>query len=282
MTKLFPKEFISGSITNKTDMNAACLKFPQYSKTFLYIALARPGVRKWYEDRWPQLQKYLDKNFATKFQMESEHPGRAWEFHLGATLLERGFALEKKCSHAGPDFCIKISETQKLWIEAIACDLGNIDPVPHSVGGNNYIDVDIRPRVLRITSAIKTKSETFKKYLQDSRSRISRNDCFVIAVNGEAIEHGALGTSKDLLTRAVFGKGPDTYVIPKGNKTLKGPYYEPLRTVTKKAETRERDVTIQTDFMEVDEFSEISAVIYWGGIRFPFCISYQSKKSDSR
>lgn len=268
MTKLFPENFISGSITNQAGLNTALLQFPNYSKTFIAIALAKPEIRRWYEDRWPQLQKYLDRDFEAKFQSESEHSARAWEFYLGSVLLERGLALEEKTSDAGPDFCVKVSEMQKIWIEAIACDLGEADPVPpipemvtgvmYSCGGN--IEDDNRPKVLRITNAIGTKLEKFKSYLQYLHSDISGNDCLVIAVNGAAIEH--ISNSNMLLKRAVFGQGPDVYVRRKGEEKFKGPFYQPIPTVTKRAKTG--DETIPANFMEMVEFSIISAVIYCG------------------
>ena len=265
---LFPPNFISGSITDQAALDSAFLQYSSYSRTFVWMALAKPEIRKWYEDSWPQVQRYLDRDFEAKFQMEEEHNARAWEFHLGSVLLERGFTPQEKTSDAGPDFCIKISDTQKVWIEAIACDLGEVDPVPpmpemlpgvmYSSGGN--IEDDNRPRVLRITSVIGTKFEKFKDYLQDVQSGISQNDCLVIAVNGAAIEH--ISNSRMLLKRAVFGQGPDVYVKRKGEEKFKGPFYKSIPTVTKKAKAGEE--SIPANFMEIEEFSKISAVLYCG------------------
>jgi len=56
MKSLFPSNLISGSVKNQINLDNAFLQYPSYSRGFLTIALARPDIRKWYEDRWPELQ----------------------------------------------------------------------------------------------------------------------------------------------------------------------------------------------------------------------------------
>lgn len=271
--KIFPDELVSGTVTNQKELDEAFIKYPNFSKTYIQTALYWEDARKWYESNWLKVYKYLDKNFLNKFQTGEEHYARAWEFHLAAVLLDKGLQLEEKTWETGPDFCIKTPTGGKIWIEAIICDLGIVDPVEpypvmqsgqiYSFGGN--IEDTHRPRALRITNAIGTKFEKFKKYLDDSKSGVSKDDCLVIAINGGAIQHFA--DPSMLFKRAVFGQGPDVLVKIPGQEKLKGGFYKPTPTIIKKKDVSEEE--IPANFMEMDEFSKISAVLYCGhGVSF--------------
>src|SRR3989344_1721861 len=180
IAKIFPDEMMSRTVTNQQELNGAFLKYPNFSKTYIQTALHWKDARKWYEENWPKVFKFLDKNFLDRFRMEEEHYARAWEFHLATVLLNKGIELEEKTWETGPDFCIKTPTGKKIWVEAITCDLGTVDPVEpypvmqsgqiYSFGGN--IEDTHRPRALRITNAIGTKFEKFKKYLNDSKSGV--------------------------------------------------------------------------------------------------------------
>jgi len=268
MGLLFPENFLSGSIKSDKELEGAFAQYPNFSRAYIVIALGKTGLRKWYEDKWPELQKYLDKNFIVGFQSEREHLSRAWEFHLASVLLNHQLLLKEKSWEIGPDFCIETEGGKKIWIEAIACDLGKTDPVDpmpiltpgvlYSSGGN--IEEINRPRALRITNAIATKFERYKDYLSNPKSGVLENDCLVIAVNGEAIQHES--EARILFKCAVFGQGPDVLIRKPGSEKFQGGYYKPSLTIVKKAEGREE--IIPANFMEIDEFSKISAVIYSG------------------
>lgn len=268
ISKIFPDNLISGSVKNQKELNDAFLKYPSFSKTYIQTALYWKDTRKWYEDNWPKVYKYLDKNFLDKFQAETEHRSRAWEFHLAAVLTDKGLNLEEKTWKTGPNFCIKTLSGKKIWIEAITCDLGKVDPVEpypdmkpgkiYSFGGS--IEDEHRPKALRITSAIGTKLEIFKKYLKNSKSGVAKDDCFLIAINGAAIQH--FSDSNMLFKRSVFGQGPDVLVRVPGQEKLKGGFYKPTPTIKKKRNNSEEE--IPATFMEMDDFSIISAVLYCG------------------
>lgn len=267
--KIFLEHFISGSVTSQEELNAAFLKYPELPSAYVQTALHWQDNRDWYEKHWSKVCKYLDHDFLEKFQMKEEHLARAWEFHIAAVFTEQGLQLEEKTWKYGPDFCIKLLNGSNLWIEAIACDLGDVDPVEpypdmkpgilYSFGGN--IEDTHRPRALRITSAIGTKLEKFKGYLKNSKkSGVQEGDCLLIAVNGNAIQHH---TQADMLfKRSVFGQGPDVYVKVQGKEKLQGPFYKPTPTITKK--TKNKNFPIPANFMEMDEFSKISGVLYCG------------------
>lgn len=266
--KIFPDKFISRSITTQKELDDAFLKYPNYSRTYIQTALYSGDIREWYENYWPKVYEYLDKDFLKKFVTEKEHNSRAWEFHLAAVLIERGLQLEKKTWKIGPDFCIKTKSGKKIWIEAITCDLGTIDPVEpypdmqpgkiYSFGGN--IEDIHRPRALRITNAIGVKLEKFKNYLVNSKSGVSSKDCLLIAVNGSLIQHFA--DPGMLFKRSIFGQGPDVLIKVLGQEKLQGGFYKPTPIIIKKKDSYEEK--IPANFMEMNEFAKISAVLYCG------------------
>lgn len=268
MEPLFPTNLISDPIESQEELDAAFAKYPQFSKTYVQIALYWKDTRKWYENHWPKVYKYLDKDFIQRFQMEKEYNARAWEFHVAAVFTDKGLKFKEKTWTYGPDFCIELPG-KNLWIESIACDLGTVDPVEprpnlkpgiiYSFGGN--IEDDHRPRALRITSAMGTKLEQFSKYLQDSqKSGVKEGDCLLIAVNGDAIQH--FSEASALFKRSVFGQGPEVLVRIPGKEKLQGGFYKPVPLIPKKTATKE--YTVPAIFMEMEEFSKISAVLYCG------------------
>lgn len=266
--KIFPDEFVSGSVTNQKELDDAFLKHPDFSKEYIQIALYWKETRKWYEENWPKVSKYLDKNFLDKFKTEKEHYARAWEFHLASVFLERGLKLKEKTWEIGPDFCIITSVGKKIWVEAIICDLGITDPVEprpvlqpgriYSFGGN--IEDTNRTRALRITNAIGTKFEKFNLYLTDTRSGVKNEDCFLVAINGDKIQH--MADPSMLFKRAVFGQGPEVLVRVPGQEKLQSGFYKPTPIIIKKKEGKEEE--IPANFLEMNEFSKISVVLYCG------------------
>lgn len=268
MSEIFPKNLISGSVKNQSDLEKIFNDNPNISKTYLQIATYWKETRDFYDSNWCKVKKYLDKNFLNKFKMESEHDSRAWEFHLASVFINEGLNLLEKTWDYGPDFCIKLDNGKKIWVEAIICTLGDTDPVEprpvltpgkvYSFGGN--IEDINRPKALRITSAIGTKFEKFKKYLKDSKCPVEKDDCLVIAINGKLIQHHS--EAFRLFKYAVFGQGPDVLRRIEGQEKLQGGYYKPVSTVKRKTSDGEMDIPIT--FMEMNEFSPISAVLYCG------------------
>ncbi len=269
MEMLFPVEMISGSVKSQADLDAGFSAYPHLSRAYIQTALYWEDLRKWYEDNWPRIHKFLDRDFLTRFKLEQEHFARAWEFHIAAVLSERGLMFEEKIWEYGPDFCIKLPDGKKLWIEAITCDRGKVDPVEpypnmlpgqiYSFGGN--IEDTHRPRALRITSAIGTKLEKFNDYLKNSeKSGVQPEDCLIIAINGSAIQHH--DEPSMLFKYAIFGQGPDILVKVPGKEKLQGGFYKPIVNIIKKSGDKEH--AIPANFMEIEDFSKIGAVLYCG------------------
>jgi hypothetical protein len=65
-----------------------------------------------------------------------------------------------------------------------------------------------------------------------------------------------------LFKRAVFGQGADVLVRVEGKERLKGGFYKPEPFIEKNK--GDRSESVPSNFMEMDEFSIISAVIYSG------------------
>jgi hypothetical protein len=269
MEPIFPENITFRPIESQQDLDEAFLQYPQFAKAYIKTALYQKDTRDWYEKNWPKVYKYLDKDFVSKFQMEAEHDARAWEFHVVAILLEKGCQFKEKTWTYGPDFCIAMPDGRNLWIEAITCNLGKVDPVEpypdlkpgiiYSFGGN--IEDEQRPRALRITSAIATKFEQFNKYLNNAqKTGVNKGDYLLIAVNGQAIQH--FSDSGRLFKRAIFGQGPDVLVRKAGEEKFQGGFYKPVPLIPKNTGTKED--LIPATFMEMDEFSKISAVLYCG------------------
>jgi len=269
MEALFPVEMASGSVKSQADLDAGFSTYPQLSRTYVQTALYWEDLRKWYENHWPRVHYYLDRDFLRKFKLEEEHLARAWEFHIAAVFSDKGLLLEEKNWEYGPDFCIKLPNGRKLWIEAIACDRGKVDPVGpypnllpgriYSFGGN--IEDTHRPRALRITNAIGTKLEKFSRYLDNpEKSGVRADDCLIIAVNGSAIQHHDEPIT--LFKYSIFGQGPDVLVRVRGKERFQSGFYKPIATISKKSGDKEHP--IPANFMEMEAFSKISAVMYCG------------------
>ncbi len=265
---LFPTEFISGSVETQEQLDAALAHYHAHSPSFVTIGLYRKETREWYEQNWSKLYKYLDKDFANKFRSKAEHLSRLWEFHVAHVLLDRGLKIQEKTWDVGPDFCILDSSGRKVWIEAVTCTSGETDPVPPRPnlregemyeGGGNIEDLN-RPLVLRVLNAVASKYEKYKQYIANPKSGVSKDDCFIIAVSGADIEFATY--SNMLLKRAVFGVGPDVYYKDAVTGKLVGPFYTPTPNISKK--TKDGTEIMPANFMEMDEFSSIGAVIYCG------------------
>jgi hypothetical protein len=261
---LFPTELLPGSVDSREELEQAFAQYPDYSEEYLAIALAKLRIREWYEEQWSFVRDYLDKDFKDRLKIKGEWLGRAWEFHLAAVFKKYDLPLKKKGWSSGPDFCIEMPDGKKIWIEAIACTQGTVDavePMPEMVSGVIYdfsgdIEQINRPRALRVTAAIRNKLEKYRGY---ATKLISPNDCIIIAINGEAIQHHA--DPESLFRYAVFGQGPDMLIHRRVGK-IEGGYYKPVPTIVKNAQAGQKEV--QTHCMVMEEFANISAVIYSG------------------
>ena len=290
-SKIFPDFLIASSVRNQGELDAVFLKYYNYSKTYIKTALYSywQNDRKWYEKNWPRVRTYLDKNFLSEFQKENSHNARAWEFYLATVFIDRGFKLLQKTWKKGPDFCIKMTTEKNIWIDAVACDDGEIHVKQYQHGCHQYgIEEMQHNRVLRITGALWKKFKKFNDDLNDSKSevKISNKDCLVVAISGANIQDKSDGQA--LFERAMFARGLDAYYKTPGHEGFQRGY-SPAPPVTRFKKGNDSVEEIKTEPMVMDEFSKISAVLYsgysvghssWSGIGDEFLFAYHSKPDN--
>lgn len=265
--KFFPEYLVSDSVKSQKELDDVLSKYSNLSRSFVWMSVCQPQMRNVYESEWLNVKKYLDKDFVkTLHTIEDEFVPRSWEFHLAVALIKHKLPLKEKTWERGPDFCIETKNGKKIWVEAVTCTLGKEDPVEsrpdlkpgqiYSSGGN--IEDSHRPRALRIMNAIDSKLKKYKNYLKDGI--VSKNDCLIIAVNGQLIGH--YSEPNMLFKYTIFGQGPDVLIKVPGQDKLQGGFYKPIPVIIKN--TKDKKEEIPPHFMEMDEFSMISAVVYCG------------------
>lgn len=256
--KIFPDNFISGSITNQKELDDAFTKYSTFDKTYIQIALYDKTTRKWYEENWPKVHPYLGKDFLKRFQ-EKEHRSSSWEFYLATVFINKKFKLLEK-PQEGPDFCIELPKGKKIWIEAITCEDGEIRVKQYAPGCNQYSIEDMQHnRVLRITSVFWEKFNKFDRYLKNKKIGITSHDYLVIAINGSAIQgHSDV---QALFERAMFARGLDMVTFSQKESQIT---YKPAPPVIRIRKVDNIVEEIKTEPMVMNKFSRISAVLYSG------------------
>jgi len=183
MTRLFNEDL--GTASNSIQLAKLKRKFSSFHPSYVATSTmtTRPEFKIWLEAIWKQYEPYADSNFPNEFKKQFNQ--RAWELHLGSTLINRGYVLGSH-TDAGPD--IKISfEGKNVWVEAIAVEKGDTkDKVPDIEYGK-AMDVPEKEMLLRLTAGLSEKHQKYLKYLKGSY--ISQNDPFVIAIDRSPLEH---------------------------------------------------------------------------------------------
>lgn len=163
---------------------------------------------------WAQFEPFADPTFIKQFSQDPH--AHFWEMYLGCTLLDAGKTLLKADERKGeaglPDICI-VEGTQRIWIEAIAPDIGEAGPnqvkgpKPINEGGG-LEPAPLRQCQLRMTSALLEKSGVMQNYM--TKGPIKVDDVRLIAIGA-----GRFGTlaSEDppTILSSVFPIG-DEYV----------------------------------------------------------------------
>jgi hypothetical protein len=153
------------------------------------------------EALWARYEPYADANFCQEFSLQPDT--RFWEMYLTVRLVDAGRKVRTSAEvpranrDVGPDICVR-KGTRKIWIEAVSPDQGHEDN-PDRVGDwpadEQRIDVEEeRRRVeLRITTALNSKIEKFKRYRADGI--VDERDSCIVAISGgqfplQAIQFG--------------------------------------------------------------------------------------------
>ncbi|WP_292377550.1 hypothetical protein [Mesorhizobium sp.] len=115
MTRIFD---FDGPNMNKGFINLRAAEHPEEKRLHSII-----------EGMWERYEPYADPDFRDGFARDVD--ARFWEMYLGWTFLEAGHALlptsERLRERGQPDLCV-LTDSGRIWIEAIAPDEGNPGP----------------------------------------------------------------------------------------------------------------------------------------------------------
>lgn len=251
MTKLFNENL--GKASNSKELAKLKKKLSHYDPSYVAISTmtTHPEFRDELESIWEQYRPYADSSFPNEFKKQFSQ--RAWELHLGSTLLNRGYTLGNH-SNTGPDFKIPY-EDKNIWIEAIAVEKGDgQDRVPNIEFGK-AIDVPEKEMLLRLTAGLKEKYQKYLSYLKDNI--VGQNDPFVIAIDRSPLEH--LDPQIPLILKCLFAIGYQVLFLKK----------EKTQTKTEGSTWSAREKVNKISGNEVEmlmfrnsSFEGISAIIY--------------------
>ncbi len=212
------------------------------------------------QDMWTVYEPFADPDFRQGFARDID--ARFWEMYLGCTLINAGKKLLPACNrrHEGgqPDLCV-IEENHRIWIEAIAPDLGDngpdriVRPVPINDGGG-LVPAPIRQAQLRTSSAFWTKAQKVRSYLE--RGDIAPQDTRIIAIS--ACRFGAYVTERPLplIMSTLFPIGDAYITIDRATGDVVEERYHPAPFIQ-----RENGPIPRTAFHD-NGFADISGVIW--------------------
>jgi len=213
------------------------------------------------EAMWAVYEPYADPDFREGFARDPD--GRFWEMYIGYTLIEEGRTLlpaaKRQRGGGQPDLCV-IDGERRIWIEAIAPDVGTAGPDqvrgPNPINeGGSLVLKPVRQAQLRITSAFWTKSQKVKSYLQ--QGVIGTEDVRLIAIGAARFGIYAPEEPFPLVMSSLFPVGPEFVTIDRehGNVLDRGFYFSPT------IERQGQNPIPRTAFIG-DDFDHISGVIW--------------------
>lgn len=159
-------------------------------------------LRDWVDDAYfkKNLAQFLDKDFVHNLQDE-DFFGRLWELELAEWFMISGLEMVATNSK-GPDFCLKLSDDSKIWIEATLArsdeDLEEIWRKAIASKGKLY-ETPRQETALRYSTSLVGKANKIKEKYSDL---ISKDDYVLIAVS--AFSPGSLRSDIDLFMLSVL------------------------------------------------------------------------------
>lgn len=208
-------------------------------------------LREFAESLWLRFAPYADSQFRDEFPRAFHQ--RYWEMYLGVGLLNAGLALEPK-SAAGPDLKI-VNHSRTIWVEATAPTSGvGADAVPEMSSGGPAKRVPEDQMILRLRSAIETKHLDLLRYIETGV--VSRDDIYVIAINGRAIPYFFLETRPPKIVKALFGIGSAAVSIDRTTMDVVESGHLERTEIEKKS-----GEAISTTVFRSPEYAQISAVL---------------------
>ena len=222
-----------------------------------YRALRDDPKNEKYRDHcvnlWSEFSPFADNNFSSAFA-DNLHC-RYWEMYLGVSLLRKGFKLQPRTNTEGPDLQISLGDNN-LWVEAIAPNEGSgPDAVPTLAEHNRFERVPDEKIILRFTNAISEKWKVLRKYKE--KGIVSKNDYYVIAVNGYGIQMLMFDGPMQSIIKAVYPIGDLKVTINSITMEIESEEYIPRYRVIKKF-----GANVDTNTFLDPSFSDISGILY--------------------
>lgn len=159
------------------------------------------NLRDWVDEAYykNELNEYLDKDFVKKLKNE-DFFGRLWELELAEWLKNLNFNL-MPTRGIGPDFHIKLSKGEDVWIEAVLSRASEeMERDWRENLNKGEYNMRCQETALRYTSNLFNKAEIIKnRYLE---KQISKDDYVLIGIS--AFKPGSMSPDIDLFMRAVL------------------------------------------------------------------------------
>ncbi len=245
MDSLFSDAF--PRVSTQAELNALFKEHPKYDP--YYIASGSiPDRHERFENLYKIFKNHADSHFLSNIKYQFHE--RTWEMYVGCSLITR--KNDFKSTNEGPDFLIE-EGSKKIWIECTAPNRGEGDDKIPLMRDGVVQSVPEDKMCLRLTSALKTKSDKYRKYLKNGI--VAEEDAFVIAINSGEFRFPADGMYP-LILRALFGFGYPTITFPVGGGEAKHGWSKIL-SIKKTNKTE-----IPTTFFLKEENSNISGVLY--------------------
>jgi hypothetical protein len=181
--------------TNQEKYDSLLKEFPDLDKFYVFNASCMER-RQYIQDAYDKCKDYLDDDFNIQIKLPGKFISRLWELQLCSVFLLFNLKLIKpplnKIKISRPDFCILDSCGNKIWIEAVCPDLGNVPKKEEMISGVLYtrdgkIQDDLELVSPRITSSIQSKYS--KRELYNQSKDFDLNDKYIIAINTSHISH---------------------------------------------------------------------------------------------
>ena len=214
------------------------------------------------ERYWRTYQPYASPDF--QYQLladDGKFLSLTWELMLGATLLEKGYHLERSINDQRPDLCLML-EGKRIWIECFLPNVG--DPSkPNSVtetaltfdGEFECHDVDPDKSVLRCTQGLSKKKQQHLRWIAEGVCK--QDEPFLIALNGLNLELKIYNSSLPQILRALYATG-DMYDV----FDSKDPEYRESGYHFKPKIDKSETTPISTTFFLEKDNSHISGVLF--------------------
>jgi len=239
-------------VTSDRELNRVKALYPNYDS--YYVASGCIQSRKEKFDRmWKAFRPLADKNFLSDIKKHFHQ--RTWEMYLGCVFLEA--KLDISSSDDSPDFIVDKGKETEIFIEATACERGNTkNAVPEMFIAEKLEeiivqDVPVDKMILRITQAIKTKADQYKRW--ELKNWFNQSTPFIIALNTADLDYPEDPNMPNVI-KALFG-----FQFMRINLKNRETSYSHRNEIQKS-----NNQFVSVDYFASDNFSFMSGILFSG------------------